>query len=147
MPASLESAVGPCDALLADGSTVHVRPITGDDGDLLVAFHSTLSSESIHLRYFSAHAHLQPDEVHRFTHVDGRDRMALVATVRDDIIGVARYDRNPSEPDEAEVATEEEEGPLGSYGAQPAGGGHAHVIRIRPEFVSGRRICPVIVAN
>ena len=104
MPASLNTAVGPCDALLADGSTVHIRPITGEDGDRLLAFHSTLSAESIHLRYFSAHAHLQPDEVYRFTHVDGRDRMALIATVRDEIIGVARYDRSDSRPEEAEVA-------------------------------------------
>ncbi len=47
----------------------------------------------------------------------------------------------------AEVATEEEQGPLGSFAAQPASGSHAHVIRIHPEFVSGRRICPVILAN
>ncbi|HET6964562.1 MAG TPA: GNAT family N-acetyltransferase [Acidimicrobiales bacterium] len=104
MTATVPSTVGTCDALLADGSTVHVRPISPDDAGRLVAFHSGLSAESIYLRYFSSHGDLRPEEVHRFTNVDGRDRMALVATFRDEIIGVARYDRLPSEPAEAEVA-------------------------------------------
>lgn len=104
MPAPEESAVGECDALLADGTTVHVRPMRPEDADRLVSFHSGLSPESIYLRYFSSHAELRPDELHRFTNMDGRDRMALVATVRDEIIGVARYDRLDAAPDEAEVA-------------------------------------------
>lgn len=93
-----------CDALLSDGTVVHVRPIKGSDEKGLLDFHSRLSSQSVYLRFFSAHAQLRPEEVHRFTHVDGRDRMALVATLRDDIIAVARYDRLDSDPEVAEVA-------------------------------------------
>ena len=104
VPATQQPPKLDCDALLLDGSTVHVRPIRPDDGERLVAFHSTLSPESIYLRFFSAHPSLRPDEIHRFTHIDGRDRMALVATVRDRIIGVARYDRVVTTPEEAEVA-------------------------------------------
>lgn len=36
---------------------------------------------------------LSPDEVHRFTHVDHRDREAIVAVVGGEIVAVARFDR------------------------------------------------------
>jgi acetyl coenzyme A synthetase (ADP forming)-like protein len=93
MPSALDSRPGACDALLADGSIVHVRPIEPGDEEHLAAFHAGLSKESIYLRFFSSHSQLSPDELRRFTHVDGRNRMALVATVRQAIVGVARYDR------------------------------------------------------
>ncbi|HMC40877.1 MAG TPA: GNAT family N-acetyltransferase [Acidimicrobiales bacterium] len=93
-----------CHALLIDGTPVHIRPITPEDDERLVAFHNELSPESLYMRFFSAHPRLQPAEVQRFTHVDGRDRMALVATGHDRIIGVARFDRLPDAPDAAEVA-------------------------------------------
>ena len=91
------------DAVLSDGRTIHVRPITPDDADRLVAFHGRLSPETIHLRFFSPHPRLSEQEVHRFTTVDGKDRAALVATVSDEIVAVVRYDRYPG-TDDAEVA-------------------------------------------
>ncbi|MDA8046263.1 MAG: GNAT family N-acetyltransferase [Actinomycetota bacterium] len=94
----------PCDAVLSDGGTVCIRAITADDADRLVAFHSRLSPESIYLRYFSAHPHLRDEEVARFTWVDGTDRMAIVATIQEEIVGVARYDRTAARPQEADVA-------------------------------------------
>jgi acetyl coenzyme A synthetase (ADP forming)-like protein len=90
------------DAVLADGGTVHIRPITPEDSAALLAFHSRLSDETIHLRFFSNHRHLRPDEVDRFTHVDHVQRMALVAVLHDQIVAVARYDGIGA--DEAEVA-------------------------------------------
>jgi RimJ/RimL family protein N-acetyltransferase len=63
-----------------------------------------LSGETIYFRFFGIHSHLSADEVKRFTRVDGHDRMALVATLGDEIVGVGRYDRSPARPDEAEVA-------------------------------------------
>jgi RimJ/RimL family protein N-acetyltransferase len=93
-----------CDAVLAGGATVHVRPIYGNDARRLVAFHSRLSPESIYMRFFGPHPNLASSEVDRFTQVDGHDRMALVATVDDEIVGVARYDRLQPKSAEAEVA-------------------------------------------
>jgi acyl-CoA synthetase (NDP forming)/GNAT superfamily N-acetyltransferase len=104
MPAAQDAESLSYDALLSDGTTVHIRPISPHDEDRLVGFHSGLSPESIYMRFFSAHAQLRPEEIRRFTHVDGRERMALVATVRDDFVGVARYDRLATDSDEAEVA-------------------------------------------
>ena len=91
------------DVLLADGATVHIRPIRPEDGERLVAFHNRQSPESIYLRFFSARPRLSPRDVERFTHVDYTDRLAFVAILGDDLIGVARYDREPGRP-VAEVA-------------------------------------------
>jgi acetate---CoA ligase (ADP-forming) len=93
-----------CDAVLADGGTVHIRPITPEDAPDLVSFHAGLSRETIYLRFFGVHPKLSADEVERFTRVDHDTRMALVATLRGQIIGVARYDRREEGAEEAEVA-------------------------------------------
>ena len=92
-----------CDVVLADGGTVHVRPIGPDDGDRLIAFHAGLSDETVFLRFFSAKPTLSLAEVERFTHVDHYSRVALVAELGDRLVGVARYDREPG-TDSAEIA-------------------------------------------
>ena len=43
------------DVLLADGTTVHLRPIRPDDADAVVALHSRFSERTRYLRYFSAY--------------------------------------------------------------------------------------------
>jgi len=91
------------DVVLADGSTVHVRPIDPSDGDALVAFHGRQSRESVYFRYFSPRPNLSDDDIRHLTTVDGIDRMAFVAARDDEILGVARYDRYPDRP-VAEVA-------------------------------------------
>lgn len=82
---------------------MHVRPISPDDADRLRAFHEGLSPTSIHYRFFSPHPRLTDAEVERFTVVDHRDRVALVATLGDAIVGVARYERL-ADGDSAEAA-------------------------------------------
>ena len=82
---------------------LRVRPIRPEDANALVTFHDHLSERSCYLRFFSVHPHLSPKEVERFTLVDYKDRLALVAEHDSQIIAVARYDRRP-ETTEAEVA-------------------------------------------
>jgi acetyl coenzyme A synthetase (ADP forming)-like protein len=94
---------GGIDVLLADGTTAHVRTIRPDDAEGLLGFHARLSPESVMLRFFGPHPRLSDAEVVRFTHVDGIDRLALVAERATGIVAVARYDRTPGS-DEAEVA-------------------------------------------
>ncbi len=91
------------DVVLKDGGTVHVRPIRPDDGARLEALHGRLSSESIYLRFFSAHPRLSTREVEHFTNVDHESRFALVALLGDDLVAVVRYDGWPGRTD-AEVA-------------------------------------------
>ncbi|PJI85714.1 GNAT family N-acetyltransferase [Luteimicrobium subarcticum] len=100
------------DVVLRDGSTTHVRPIRPEDADALQRFHMGQSERSVYLRFFSAMERLSDRDLRRFTHVDHRDRVALVAVAAnpdapgtpdaDEIIAVARFDRTA--PHEAEVA-------------------------------------------
>src|SRR3954469_24101290 len=93
------------DVVLADGSTAHLRPITPADADALQRFHMAQSPESTYLRFFAPYPRLTDTDLHRFTNVDHVDRVALVATVGDDIIAVGRYDRTGRRQDAtAEVA-------------------------------------------
>lgn len=117
------------DVVLRDGTTTHVRPIRPGDADALQRFHVGQSERSTYLRFFAPLQRLPDRDLARFTHVDHRDRVALVAVrprpgdpgldetahddptsedpARDDqdgvdIIGVARFDRTSAH--EAEVA-------------------------------------------
>ena len=90
------------DVILRDGRPCHVRPIEPSDAARLRAFHGSLSAQTIYYRYFAPYPELTDADVTRFTTVDYVDRVALVATMGPDIIGVGRYDRVT--PDEAEVA-------------------------------------------
>ena len=96
-PASVETVT------LTDGTLADLRPMRPRDAADLVDFHHTLSTESTYLRFFSVHPELSADEVDRFTHVDHRDREAIVARIDSMIVGVARFDRI-GESDRAEVA-------------------------------------------
>ncbi|HEX4776812.1 MAG TPA: GNAT family N-acetyltransferase [Acidimicrobiia bacterium] len=91
------------DVVLADGGTVHVRPIRPDDDAALLALYERMSSDSIYLRFFSPVSAPTAQQLERLTSIDYDDRMALVAELADRIVAVARYDRL-NERDEAEVA-------------------------------------------
>ena len=95
------------DVVLADGGTVHIRPVRPDDAERMVAFHGRQSAESIYYRYFSPRPRLSPREIERSVNVDYVGRMALVAVLGDDLVGTARYDSAPPAADgspRAEVA-------------------------------------------
>lgn len=91
------------DIVLADGGTVHLRPITPADADRLVKFHATLSEQSIYYRFFAFYPVLSDRDVLRFTTVDHHNRCGLVAVLGDELIAVVHYDRIPDTAD-AEVA-------------------------------------------
>ena len=91
------------DVVLSDGGTARVRPIRPDDGARLLDFHGRQSPESIYFRYFSPRPHLSDSEVAHLVTVDYADRMAFIALLDDEMVGVARYDRWPLRS-EAEVA-------------------------------------------
>ena len=100
-PADVERWSG--DVVLSDGGTVHVRPVDPDDAPLVAAFHARQSPESIYYRYFTARPVLTDKELEHLVVVDGRDRLAFVALLGDDLVGIARYDRWAGR-NEAEVA-------------------------------------------
>ena len=61
-----------------------------------------MSPESKYLRFFAPYPRLSAKDVARFTQVDYIDRVALIITLGEQMIGVGRYDR--IEDDQAEVA-------------------------------------------
>lgn len=91
------------DVRIGNGEVVHIRPIRADDAAMLMAFHATLSPESVYFRFFNFHAELTAHEVQHFTEVDYEDRLALVVLVGSRMVAVGRYDRLGG-TDEAEVA-------------------------------------------
>lgn len=80
------------DVVLSDGGTVHLRPIRPDDAAALTAMHSRLSEQTRYLRFFGAYPAIPRRDLERFTIVDYRTRVAIVATLGADVIGVARYE-------------------------------------------------------
>ncbi|HEU4396275.1 MAG TPA: GNAT family N-acetyltransferase [Actinomycetota bacterium] len=93
------------DVVLRDGSTVHVRPIRADDATAVHAFFEGLSPESIALRFFSGFPNLD-SAVRWATEVDYERRYGLVATSGDGgrVVAHAGWERQPDQPDRAEVA-------------------------------------------
>ncbi len=91
------------DTLLSDGGTVHIRPILPSDADAVDAFHVRQSRETIYFRYFSPLPRLSARDLKRVTTIDYVTRMALVALLGGEIVGVASYDIWPDR-NEAEVA-------------------------------------------
>ncbi len=98
------TALAPAVDPVLDLSTLQVRAISPADAESLVAFHEALSPETVYLRFFTVHPHLSPAEVERLTHVDGSDRLALIALADRTLIGVGRYERLATDPRTAEVA-------------------------------------------
>jgi len=91
---------------LLDGTIVTYRAIRPEDAPALQAFHLSLSEHSVYLRFFGFMRELSDKQAWYFTHLDGVNRVALVAldpAEPGSIIGVVRYDRDVG-TDEAEYA-------------------------------------------
>jgi RimJ/RimL family protein N-acetyltransferase len=98
------------DVILADGTTLRLRPIRRDDDASMLRLFHRLSPQTIYRRFMSLVTHMDEQGVQRFTHIDFENEMAIVAVVDDPgepggekIIAVGRYVRLPR-PTHAEVA-------------------------------------------
>ena len=87
------------DGLLMNGEAVVVRPIRPADAPALTGFHAALSPDSIHRHLLLAHPTLSLAAAARFSQVDYDARMAFVALVSDQLVGLASYERpEPAAP-------------------------------------------------
>lgn len=100
------------DVVLSDGGTVHLRPITPDDGEKLRDFHGRLSERTRYFRYFGPYPRIPQRDLERFSTVDHHDRVAIVALLGDEIVAVGRFDRL-HQGESAEVAFVVEDGHQG----------------------------------
>ncbi|MEV0455914.1 GNAT family N-acetyltransferase [Catellatospora methionotrophica] len=92
------------DVLLSDGTTVHLRQITPQDADAVVAMHSRFSERTRYLRYFSPYPRIPARDLHRFVNVDHLDREAFVVAAGERLVAVGRYERLGEGAVDAEVA-------------------------------------------
>lgn len=91
------------DVVLKDGTPLHLRPIRPDDGPELLKLYDKLSNTSLYHRFFV----VPPKDASKadyLAHVDYDNQFALVAVVGGDVVAVARYHRDLSRHDHAEVA-------------------------------------------
>jgi RimJ/RimL family protein N-acetyltransferase len=93
---------------LQDGSTVTLRALQPQERAAVLDVFSRLGDESRRRRFFGAKPRLSDRDLDRLTDVDVRNRDALVAVVSYDehaeSVGVARFVRDPDDPETAEVA-------------------------------------------
>ncbi len=84
---------------------VHIRPLEdGETGPVLGVFDG-LRARSRELRFMSPKFRLTVTDLCHLTHVDGRDRVALVAELPDGRpIGIARFVRSDTDSSAADVA-------------------------------------------
>src|SRR4029079_14439081 len=106
-----DAAAFAVDRVLRDGGSIHVRAIPPDDKPRLLDHFGRLSARSVYFRFFRVKTRLTGDELRQFTELDFRDRVALVATLRngadEHMVAAGRYallDVVPGQPRRAEVA-------------------------------------------
>jgi len=87
--------------VLPDGATMLIRPIRPEDAESEQAFVRDLSTETKQFRFMGAVVELSQEMLARFTQIDYRTEMALVALIEQDgkwiQHGVARYTINPDD--------------------------------------------------
>jgi RimJ/RimL family protein N-acetyltransferase len=92
--------------VLADETTVELRPVEPDDADALASGYQQLSARSAYSRFHTLYSELSRSQLEYFTQLDHHDHEALGAVLPDtgEGLGIARYVRDNDDPTHAEVA-------------------------------------------
>jgi acyl-CoA synthetase (NDP forming)/GNAT superfamily N-acetyltransferase len=94
-------------ALLADGSTVAIRPAGAEDFGALKAMHEAMSPDNSYLRFFNLSKQAAEREAHRICTGPAAGKpgeVALLALAGREVVGVASYSVLRGRQDQAEVA-------------------------------------------
>ena len=83
---------------------VRTRPVRPDDRSRFCRMWPRLSRDTVYRRFYAPVRMLSSDLVDRLVTVDHDAREAVVGVVGGEVVGVARYDRSPTDPDSAEFA-------------------------------------------
>ncbi|HTQ88154.1 MAG TPA: GNAT family N-acetyltransferase, partial [Streptosporangiaceae bacterium] len=94
----------PVYALLADGTTVEIRPAAPDDFDAVKAMHDAMSPDNSYLRFFNMSRLSAEIEARRICRNPAPGSVALLALADGELAGVASYVPLRDQPDKAEVA-------------------------------------------
>ncbi len=91
-------------ALLADGTTITIRPARPGDYESVKQLHEAMSPDNLYLRFFSMSRQAAEQEARRVCRGDGPGRGALLGWLGDELAGVASYEAAGAPPGHAEVA-------------------------------------------
>ena len=83
---------------------IPTRPVQPDDEARFYRLWPRLSRESVYRRFHSPVHRLPAETVRRLVQVDHDLREAVVADIGGEVVGVARYDRSPTDSTTAEFA-------------------------------------------
>ena len=102
----MDTTLVPHRMTLRSGQRVLLRAVRPDDAPGLAEAYEQLSETSRYRRFFAVKPHLSEQSLAYFTDVDHRNHEALIAVAPDSgqLVGVARFIRDPRQPDQAEVA-------------------------------------------
>jgi acyl-CoA synthetase (NDP forming)/GNAT superfamily N-acetyltransferase len=78
-------------ALLADGTTVEIRPAGPGDFDAVKAMHQAMSPDNTYMRFFNISRLVAEIEARRICKDPVPGQVALLALVGDEVVGVASY--------------------------------------------------------
>src|SRR5579859_1019063 len=91
-------------ALLADGTTVEIRPAGPGDFDAVKAMHQAMSPDNTYLRFFNVSRLAAETEARRVCRDPAPGQAALLALAGGQVAGVASYVALREHPEQAEVA-------------------------------------------
>jgi GNAT superfamily N-acetyltransferase/predicted CoA-binding protein len=90
-------------ALLADGSTVEIRPARPGDAEIVREMHAQLSPDNAYFRFFSVSPRAPEREAQRVCRPPSPDHVALLALLSGQLVGVASWEAT-GRPGRAEIA-------------------------------------------
>ena len=91
-------------ALLADGTTIEIRPARPDDFDAVRDMHAKMSPDNLYLRFFGMSSVAAEQEARRICREPGPDHAALLAVLDGEVVGCGSYERLGDGSRSAEVA-------------------------------------------
>ena len=94
----------PVYALLADGTTVEIRPAVPADFDAVKAMHEAMSPDNSYMRFFNVSRLSAEREAQRICRNPAPGSAALLAVANGEVVGVASYVPLREDPITAEVA-------------------------------------------
>ncbi len=101
---SMAQAAGQAYALLADGTTVEIRPAGPADFDAVKAMHEAMSPDSTYMRFFNLSRLAAETEAQRICREPRPGHVALLALSAGEVVGCASYDAPAGPGPVAEVA-------------------------------------------
>jgi acyl-CoA synthetase (NDP forming)/GNAT superfamily N-acetyltransferase len=101
---SMAQAAGQAYALLADGSTVEIRPAGPADFDAVKAMHEAMSPDNTYMRFFNFSRNAAETEARRICRDPRLGHLALLALAGGEVVGCASYDAFAGPKDPGHVA-------------------------------------------